>query len=154
MLLTIIITGLIISAVNFITLALVSRRFSQEKKVLVGQIRQYFESQAGEPSEFSRLVDIISDRFSFKVAQSLKAIFMGTQSVDSKNAKRLDSALVTDLITQQSPMFGAIAGSFPAVGKLLSKNPNLIPMLQGLFAKKDGSAAEDNGKEISRALEY
>lgn len=134
--LTAFITGLTVLLGNFLALFIISRYISRQKRQLVAVLRAYFETTSEQPSEFSNFIDIVGDRFSSKMAQNLKTVFMGVQSVDSKNLKKLDGALVTDLMAQSSPLLGTIAESFPAVGKMIRKNPNLIPLLQGLLTKK------------------
>ena len=133
---TAIITGLVVVVANLALFSLLARRYNREKASLLAGLRLYFEAHGDQPSEFSKFLDIVVDRASAKMAQSLKMVFYGTQSGEAKNVKRLDGALVQDLMEAQSPMLATIAQSFPAVGKLIRKNPNLIPLLQGILAKK------------------
>ena len=145
--LTAIITGLVVVVANLALVLLLTRGYNKAKASLLSGLRLYFEAHGEQPSEFSKFLDIVVDRASAKMAQSLKMVFYGTQSGEAKNVKRLEGALVQDLMEAQSPMLSTIAQSFPAVGKLIRKNPNLIPLLQGFLGKKgDGSTSPSEGE--------
>ena len=129
--LTIILTGFFLLLANVALLWYVKHRFS------VG-LRSYFAARGDHPSEFASLVGIILDQSAAKNAQSLKSVFMGQNSVSAKNAGRLDQAITTDIIGQQSPLLGMGMSMFPNLNKLITKNPGALEMLAS-FMKGQGN---------------
>lgn len=140
-----IVTGIIVAAANAAVFLLLLRRLQAEKSALLQTIQLYFEADKDKQSEFANLIDQVSSRFGFHVAQSLKATFMAHQSAESKNVSKVEAAITSDLISQKSPLLGAIANSFPAVSKLLAKNQNLMPLVEQYLGR---SKSGGNGEEM------
>jgi hypothetical protein len=76
------------------------------------------------PGPLMEISGIIAAQVGSEVAQHLKAVFMGLQSVDSKNERKL----AAQAVISGNSLLSAIAEGFPAVRKKLEKNP----MLAGL----------------------
>lgn len=112
------------------------RKYLAEKRELLLTLKLYFEPQDAEtPSQFALLTEVVSERLAQKLVHTMKASFMGMQSVDAKNAGRLESDLLQDVASQQNPALGAILGAYPAVARRLAKNPSLLPLVQSLMSK-------------------
>jgi len=78
----------------------------------------------GEASEFAKVVDMIAGILGAQVAAHLKAVFLGLQSVESKNERRQAAA---GLMAGNS-LLAALAASFPALGKKMLNNPALASL--------------------------
>ena len=155
MILTAVLTAVSVFVAGVVVLFIGYTAYQREKREFIHSLRAYFESSNPDtPSQFAMLTEILSERFSQKLVNSLKSSFMGQQSVDAKNIQRLEGDLVQDLAGQQSPILGAILNSYPAVAKRLAKNPSLLPLVQSLMSKvSSGSAAQsahpsDNSQDI------
>ena len=147
MILTIILTGMFIVLANVALYIVVKRR-------LYTGLRSFLAPRGDNPSEFAEIVGVITDQAAAKNAQSLKGVFMGQNSVTAKNATRVETALTTDLVSQQQPLLGMGMTMFPQLQKLILKNPGALQMLatfvQGQGANKEaGLPGEEpgNGKE-------
>ena len=89
-------------------------------------------------SPFALLVSSIAGTFGSEISASLKATFMGLQSVEAKNASRAAAASVI----QGNPLLTMIISSFPAVGRKLRNNPALAGLADiGLSKVMAGRAA-------------
>jgi len=111
------------------------------KRQIERLIRDFVTSPGqNTPSPFASLVSQIAGVVGGSVAASLKAVFLGVQSVESKNARAMES----EMIAGQSPILGAIMTSFPAVAKRLAKNPQLaglaLEVAGKVFSKSKGGA--------------
>ena len=135
MVLAIILTAIFTLSAQIAVLFYVNRRFT-------AGLRSYFAARGEHPSEFAELVGLILDQSAAKNAQSLKAVFMGQNSVASKNAGRVETAITQDLVSQQSPLLGMGMSMFPNLNKLINKNPGALAMLS-TFMKGQGKAGED-----------
>lgn len=96
------------------------------------------------PSPLAAIVQSIASVFASALSQSLKAVFMGVESVESKNRGRLQA----DFIADSNPMLGAILSSFPAVAKRIAKQPALAQLAIDLIAKhgaKNGGGGGGGG---------
>ena len=135
MILTVVLTAI------FFLLANVAVLFYVKRRLTLGLL-SYLAARGDRPSEFAELVGVILDQAAAKNAQSLKGVFMGQNSVASKNAGKLDQAVTADMIGQQSPMLGMAMSAFPNLSKLVTKNPGALDMLASLIkgqGKGDGS---------------
>lgn len=136
MILTALITAGSVLIAALVVLVLLVRAYNHEKRALLETLRLYFEPPDEEtPSQFAQLTDAVGQQFSSKLITTLKASFMGMQSVDAKNQARLQGDLVQDLATQKNPMLGALLESFPAIQRRLAKNPSLTPVVEQMIAK-------------------
>ena len=109
---------------------------------------QAFLAPRGEnQSEFAEIIGVITDQAAAKNAQSLKGVFMGQNSVAAKNAARVETALTTDLVSQQSPMLGMGMSMFPQLQKLVTKNPGALQML-ATFMQGQGAHKGDEGEGL------
>lgn len=142
MLLTAILTAFFLLLGNLALLWLVRRSLSV-----------YFEPQGEKGSEFAQLVDITTTQAATKTAQSLKAVFMGQNSVDTKNATRVAEAVQSDVLTQKSPLLGLAAKQFPDLAKLIANNPGALNMLRSFGG--GGHEVENNpgnGREVKEVF--
>jgi hypothetical protein len=148
MLLTVILTAICLISANVALYFIVKRQLSVS-------IRSFLVPRGENQSEFAELIGIITDQGASKTAQCLKAVFMGQNSVNAKNSTRLETALTTDLVSQQAPLLGMGMSMFPQLQKLVTKNPGALQMLTS-FMQGQGKAAGDgvpgdtlpgNGKE-------
>lgn len=107
------------------------------------------ETDGESPSEFWKMVDQISGLVAGKAAMSMKATFMGVQSAEAKNEKRVEGAFMQDAMGMSHPLLG-MAAKFPAVTNLLKQNPNVasavVKFLSGLI--KSGQSGGDHEGEL------
>ena len=129
--LTAVLLGIINLAIVFFVFFVINRRL----EALIASIASYFSPHNGNPSEFAQVTEQIAAQFADKAVTQVKMSFLGQQSVEARNAKRLEGDLAMDLASQSSPLIGALLSSFPAVAKRLQKNPELLPVAQGLIEK-------------------
>lgn len=129
----------IILAVITLVLTNVGLYFVVKRRLSRG-LHAFFAPKGDQLSEFAEIISVITDQAAAKNAQSLKGVFMGQNSVAAKNSARVDTAITTDLIGQQSPMLGMGMSMFPQLQKLITKNPGALQMLasfmQGQGAQK------------------
>ncbi len=143
--------GFMVILANFVLAFVIFRAFKRQKDAFFTTLRNYFESpDADTPSEFALVVAQISDRFSTDVMTKAKTTFMGVQSGEAKREKQVAGALAQDSIGLSSPMIGAALESFPALRKLISKNPAIAPLALSALSKLGSPGAGGNG-EKSRA---
>ena len=151
MLITVILTGI------FLILAQVAL-FLVAKRQLHAGLTSFISPRGDNPSEFAEIIGVITDQAATKNAASLKAVFMGQNSVVSKNAERLDNAVATDLVSQQSPMLGMGLSMFPNLSKLVTKNPGALQMLatfmQGPGLSKGQEIETDNGEVHENVFKF
>jgi hypothetical protein len=155
MVITAILTAAAVLVSNLIILLIIKTYIYGMQTRIIALAKSYFETtDPAEPSQFAKFCDILADIFAKHITQNIKSSFMGMQSVDSKNEKRLQADLFQDIASAQSPILGAIMQSFPSVGKRLAKNPELLPMVQNLMAKIGGSAASKPGNNGHDESDY
>ena len=70
---------------------------------------------------------------------------MGQNSVDSKMATRMESAMAVDAATAGNPLLAMLA-KMPTVNKLLTKNPHYALIANALLSKFTAPAQGDNHK--------
>ncbi len=141
MIITIILTAILLVSANVALYFYVNRRLNRG-------LQSFFAPRGDKPSEFAELVGLVTDQSATKNAQCLKAVFMGQNSVTSKNADKLETALTTDLVTQQSPLLGMGINMFPQLQKLITKNPGALQMLSAFMQGQGGAHGVDPGAEI------
>jgi hypothetical protein len=147
-LLTGLITGTFLLLSGAFMIISLRRIVKQQKEALLETLSRYFEQQDEDtPSEFAKMIDSIAQVFASKVINSAKTTAMGLNSVASKNESRVDSALIQDVAGQANPLLGLLAG-MPTIQKLLTKNPNVWPIVQGklgdLLASKAGNSGSSS----------
>lgn len=123
--LTGIVTGIVILAGIYIAYSALKRKIWRRITAFVTP------SVDGQLSELATMVNGIVAGIASSTAQSLKAVFMGEQSGSDRAERRAQS----DVALSGSPMLSMIAGSFPAVGKIIRKNPALAPLIEGLASR-------------------
>ena len=122
---------------QFACLFIVFKVFTAQKAALMEVLRGYFETgDPGTPSEFASFVSILADTFSSKLCASLKSTFMAGESSSKRTEKSIETALALDMAGQASPLVGAVLASFPSLGKLINKNPALLPIAMNFLNKK------------------
>lgn len=144
------ITGFILLLGNLALFLLIRRQ-------LLARLSAFLELRGENQSEFWDTVDIISDKAGHKVATHLKAFFMGTQGGSARRERAVEGAIAEDVLAQQSPMLSAIAGSFPALSKLIKKNPALADLAQKALSQQGQPEQRgDNGgiSEIKDLNQY
>ena len=108
----------------------------------------------GENSPLVNELGTIADMFSKAVMMNAKATFMGMQS-GAKRGERAAAAEVAEAtIGGVNPLIGMLMKSFPAVGKSLAKNPELLDLaltklMPGTGAQLPDTAAGGNGHSNS-----
>ncbi len=128
------------------------RYFEGQKSRFFEGARAYFESPDGKnPSPFAGVVEVISEQFAGKMVASLKSTFMGVQSGDNRGEKGLIADIAQDVAFKENPLLASVLTSFPAVAKRLRKNPELLPLAQGLLARFGGSKAPGDGAGGTRS---
>jgi len=129
-----------------IALLLVAVRYVEEQKRAATNVAlAYFAPDGDKMSQFALAVDAIAATFGARLVNSLKASFMGMQGVDSRNEKRLQTDMMSDMAGQASPLLGALVTQFPAVARRLAKNPELIGLAQGLLGNMLSKKPGNNG---------
>lgn len=135
MLITVILTAILLIAANVVLYFVIKRR-------LIAGLHAFFAPRGDNLSEFAEIISVITDQAATKNAQSLKAVFMGQNSVVAKNSGRLETAIATDLVGQQSPLLGMGISMFPNLQKLIIKNPGALQML-ATFLQGQGKNGKD-----------
>lgn len=129
----IVLTGLIVA--GYIVFKLAKRKAGQ---AIVNFITP---AAAGQASAFALTVASVAGVFGAEIAQNLKAVFLGLQSVDNKNDRK---AAAAGIIGGNS-ILGAIASSFPTIGKRLAKNPAMAALADLAVNRFAHQPAGDNG---------
>lgn len=96
------------------------------------------------PSAFAQTVEASGEIIARALVAQAKATFMGKQSGQARGEQSLQGAFIQDQASQLGGPAGLLAGvltSFPAVRKVLIKNPGLIDLALGMINKKGGAAA-------------
>lgn len=136
MILTALLTGISVLLAALAALFIALHLFKREKQRILATIKLYFESPDNNtPSQFALLTDAIAHQIASAIVASAKGTLMGMQSVDSKNARKLESDLMLDMATAQSPIIGMLLKQFPTVAKRIQKNPEMLPYVQQLMSK-------------------
>ena len=156
MILTVMIIVATAVMLNILLFFVAYRRISKEKEAFIAVLRLYFENRGDQPSEFAKFIDILTDQFGAKVSQSLKATFMGVQSVDAKNSAKIEGAITKDVAAAGSPLLGVAMQSFPALAKLIAKNPALAGQAQSILAGlgKPGTMPGNGESEAGAPAQY
>lgn len=94
-----------------------------------------------QASPLALIVQGIAATFGAEIAQHLKAAFLGLSSVDSR-AERKEAA---QSIIAGNSVLGAIAASFPSVGRKIGRNPALAALANLAVTKIAGGGAGENG---------
>lgn len=137
-----ILTGLFVLLSGLSVLVIAFLFYKREKQRVIRTIKAYFAPAAPDQlSEFARVTDAIAGQFASAAVSSIKGSFMGMQSVDARNIKRLEQDLTMDLVNNQSPAIGMMLEQFPGVKRRLMKNPELLPYIQQIIGKVTGPAA-------------
>jgi hypothetical protein len=95
-----------------------------------------------KPSQFALIIDVIAGAFSQKIMASIKGSTMNGASVATRQANAIQGALITDIASQQNPLMGAALAQFPALRKLITKNPQLLDLAVNLMSKPAGPSSE------------
>ena len=136
--------------------------FTIIKRRVIAAIRPYFEAPDDKtPSQFALLTNAISQQLASAIVASAKGSLLGMQGVDAKNLAHIEADMMKDGLAAQSPMLGMLMEQFPSFGRRLMKNPNLLPLLQGVLSKikpagtpASESADNDGHVAISGNLTY
>jgi len=118
--------------------------------LLVRRIRQridQFITPQGkdELSELAQYVDLCGQVFINRAMISLNARDNQARSVEVRQSKAMDQAIVQDSIGQINPLFGILARQYPNVVKQLAKNQDLLPyilQMAGNMANKSNNHHE------------
>lgn len=159
MLISAVILGAVFFLANLSLAIFFHRLYNREKQKFIALLRAYFEAPNKEtPSYFASVTDNIAGQFAYRLSNTLKATFMGVQSGAAKQESKLQEALNIDLLTQKSPMAGAILTSFPAVQKLVKGNPALADaaasMLASIGKQKDDRGGGDGDNPFSLGKQF
>jgi len=104
------------------------------------------------PSPLAQLADQFAVILAQRFTGSLKGAFLGMQSVDKRNEQRLQADMVQDTASNINPLLGAILTQYPAVGRRLAKNPELLG-LAAQYLSKGVAAAPSNGHSPAGPVE-
>ena len=84
-----------------------------------------------------------------KAFRTERATNAGVASGIVRNEKGLNSALMNDILNEQSPLIGMVLNYFPSAKEYLMKNPNAIPYLLKIAAPLiDKYISGNNGRLI------
>ena len=127
----------------FVLFFMVKRYISRKEQAILCLFKAYFEPQGeGQPSEFSLLTDQIALQFSRHILAGFKTTAMGMVSGEAKQHAAVQGAITQDVISLQNPLIGAALSQFPALRKLLDKNPQLAPLAANFL--KGGNNRDNN----------
>ncbi len=116
--------------------------YSQINSRVTPLIKEFFITESETvASPFALVCGKVSKIIGQEVAGSLKSAFLGIQSVESKNAKKIEA----EMIAGQNPLLATIMASFPAVAKRINKNPALASLaldMAGKLAQKAPPAGD------------
>ncbi len=146
MILTGIITGFTVAIVLLLVLGVM---FYVVKRKIANIFRGFFESPNKDvASPFAVLVATIAQTFGTEISQSLKATFMGVQSVESRNNRKAEIAAAAG----SNPLLGVILQAFPALGKRLS-GPVVSALASSLLAGKPPDN-HNHGSDIQSPFKF
>jgi len=131
-----VLVGIFVFIANSVAIFIVYRRLS---KVFYQFI---VPPEPGEPSAIASMAQSFAKVIAHETGSSITGSLMGYASGQSKQAQMIGSAIQEDAINQANPMMGAALSQFPALGKLLRKNPQLASMAAAMLA---GHARPGNG---------
>lgn len=153
--LTYLVIVLLVMVSNFALLWALNRAYKREKQRFLDVLKLYFE-QTGENelSEFGLLVNSVSDTFAQRLLASLKGSELGLRSVEAKNLSRLEGDITQDETTAANPLLGALLSNYPSVAKRLAKNPQLLPLIQGVLAKSSLKGPAGQGGRDGRSSTF
>lgn len=130
MILTGFLTGLIVLFIVFS--GVIGVFFYAKRRVTRDMVRLLQSPSSDIPSPFALIVQSIANVFGQEIANHLKAVFLGLQSVEAKNERKE----ATQALIQDNALLSTIISSFPAVGKKMTKNPALA-QLAGIVINKE-----------------
>ena len=111
-----------------------NRWYKRQKQALLDMARAYFESPAeNEPSQFSKFVDIVAQRFASQTVISLKAQLMNMQSLSIRQGNKL----VAEKAVEGLP---DLVQAIPGIERMIKKNPLLGIIGQFFMSKIVGAA--------------
>ena len=99
------------------------------------------------PSPLAQTINLMAARAGQSIAMEVKTTLMGKSSGVARQEQALQGALFEDIANQQMPIAGALMQSFPKLGKLVSKNPQLLDIAMGLMASREGRSGNGNGHD-------
>lgn len=111
-----------------------------------------FVTPAGkdEPSELAQYIDLCSQVLITRAAVSLTARENNARSLEVRQAKAVDKALITDTLAGVNPVLGILAAKYPNVVKQIAKNQDLLPYILELAGNiKGGSNGHTEQPPIS-----
>jgi len=100
---------------------------------------------SGGASPLACLCSLVGGVFASEIAGSLKATFMGIESVAAKSGRRAAGQSALAGAVASSPLLAALVASFPAVGKKLSSNPALAGLAGAVLDKVSSGRPGGNG---------
>lgn len=150
LLLTIVIGFGLVSLVNYLAM----RRFYERERRKLYKLVWDFVRPTGDDgaSALARVVTGYLEVFAGKISASIKSTFMGIQSGVNRGEESVDLAVMQD----SSPVLGAIMSSFPALRKVLRRNPNLAGYALDKVLSMAGKTGQDksNGHEDKQSIMF
>lgn len=137
---------------------LVKRKFEQMYQGFVNFITPRDEKT---PSEFTNVMDAVTDRASKIVVSHFKGQMLGVLSGQSRQEKAILGDIAQDELEAKNPGMMGLLSQFPSLKKRIGKNPELINTLVGMLGNLRGgtgtngdSKNESNGgfAEISNKM--
>jgi len=120
-----VIAGIVL--VQFLAIIGLALLFRRKAAYVSAVFRQFISPEGPElPSPLAKTVDVGCDMFARAVMARAKTTFMGQMSGEVRQEQAIDGAIAEDTARLAHPMAGALMDSFPAVRKVLRKNPQLL----------------------------
>ena len=107
----------------------------------------------GGASPFAEFVSVCSSVFASEIVANLKSTFMGVQSVESKNSRKIES----ELLIGSNPLLNVILQAFPAVARRIKNNPSLAGLAVDIASKvlsKGGTSTGSVGNGGSNPIKF
>lgn len=148
-------TAVLLIFLYVLSVIMIKKWIKNQENRIVSLAKSYLESHDGEPSEFSKFVDLASKTLASRIMQAARAQLMNMSSIASRQTSAIENAVISDIAGQASPVLGMALDSFPKLAKLVQKNPQLLTLVQslgqGLF--KNNAAGSSATKNIDQPVE-
>jgi hypothetical protein len=93
------------------------------------------------PSPLAQLTANAATTVGVHVASQLKTQVMGVLSGESKRAKAIEEALLTDGLAETSPLLSGLLEVSPGLRKVIKKNPAVLELVMRAINRHQGSGA-------------
>lgn len=105
-----------------------------------------------QPSPLAILASSLADAAGARLANQVQASLRGLFSGQARQADSIVGDITQDVITQGSPITGALLSQFPVLGKRLRKHPELAMMAADFLQRTLSGISRNGGRDGLDAL--